>query len=167
MFYTYKATYRRLCKLEEQNYRNTICNDINNNVNKNPKLFWELLNKLDKTNSGQISSHDVHLQEFYQFFLKKLNKADNNHNDFHKSIIDKFHILKEKLHHNHLLESYITTNEIKAALKSLKNGNSSSMDMISNEMLKYGGSVMLKPLEKLFNFILDSGYSQGAGMRAT
>ena len=31
------------------------------------------------------------------------------------------------------------------------------MDMISNEMLKYGGSVMLKPLEKLFNFILDSG----------
>jgi hypothetical protein len=66
MYHTYKAKYRRLCKLQEQNYGNTICDVINNNVNKNSKLLEELLSKLDKSNCGQISSYNVYPQ-----FLKK------------------------------------------------------------------------------------------------
>ena len=47
--------------------------------------------------------------------------------------------MKNKLHHSNFLEPEITINEIKTALKSLKNGKSSSTDMIANEMLTHGG----------------------------
>ncbi len=107
---------RRLCKFEEQNYRNTICNDIYKNINNNPKSFWELLNKLDKSTTRQVSSHEVNSEEFYQFFTN-LNKADNNLNEFHEDILKYFMLLKIKLHHSNFLEPEITINEIKTALK--------------------------------------------------
>lgn len=90
-------------------------------------------------------------------FFTNLNKADSNLNEFHKDILKKFHAMKNKLHHSNFLEPEITINEIKTALKSLKNGKSSSTDMIANEMLKHGGYLMLNSLGKLFNFILNSG----------
>jgi hypothetical protein len=34
---------------------------------------------------------------------------------------------------------------------------SSANDLISNEMLKYGGHIIIKPIEKMFNFIFDRG----------
>jgi hypothetical protein len=72
----------------------------------------------------------------------------------------KFQLLKEKLGKetfDNILDNDITTQEISAAIKSLNNGKSTSPDMISNEMLKYGGPIILKPLEKLLNFILNTG----------
>lgn len=92
------------------------------------------MNKLDKSITRQVSSREVNSEEIYQFFTN-LNKADNNHNDFHKDILKKFHAMKNKLHQSNFLEPEITVNEIKTALKSLKNGKSSSTD----EMLKNGG----------------------------
>lgn len=65
--------------------------------------------------------------------------------------------MKNKLHQSNFLEPEITINEIKTASKSLKNGKSSSTDMVANEMLKHGGYLMLNSLGKLFNFILNSG----------
>jgi accessory gene regulator protein AgrB len=64
-------------------------------------------------------------------------------------------LLKEKLGKetfDNILDNDITTQEISAAIKSLKDGKSTSPDMISNEMLKYGGPIILKPLEKLVLF---------------
>lgn len=52
----------------------------------------------------------------------------------------------------------ITIQEITNALKNLKNGKSTSADWISIEMLKNGGNMLLKPLQKLFNTILNSGH---------
>ena len=46
---------------------------------------------------------------------------------------------------------------MKKAVKSLKNGKASASDLISNEMIKYGMPVLLKPLHKLFNLIFCSG----------
>ena len=47
----------------------------------------------------------------------------------------------------------ITKDEIMKAVKTLKNGKSTSSDLISNEMLKYGIHQLKEPLLKLFNII--------------
>ena len=60
---------------------------------------------------------------------------------------------------NNILDVDITTDEIIKSIKALKNGKSTAMDLVSNEMLKYGGQAILNPLTKLFNFILDIGQS--------
>ena len=43
------------------------------------------------------------------------------------------------------------------AVESFVNGKASATDLISNEMIKYGIPVLLKPLHKLFNFISNGG----------
>lgn len=65
--------------------------------------------------------------------------------------------MKNKLYYSNFFELEIIINEIKIVLKFLKNGKSLSIDMIVNEMLKYGGYLMLNFLGKLFNFILNFG----------
>jgi hypothetical protein len=50
----------------------------------------------------------------------------------------------------------ITVDEILKAVHLLKNGKSASADLISNEMLKKAVPVLLKPLHKLFNFIISN-----------
>jgi hypothetical protein len=84
-----------------------------------------------------------------------LNTENTSQNDFHKTITNQVHDLKHNLEND--IAPTITIQEIKNAIKSLKNGKSTSMDLISNEMLKNGGNMLLKPLQKLFNFILNSG----------
>ena len=52
-------------------------------------------------------------------------------------------------------ESSIKSCEIIKAIKSLKSGKSSSVDLISNEMLKNAIPSILDPLTKFFNFIFN------------
>ena len=50
-----------------------------------PKSFWNLLNKLDrKSNSENIN---LPCESFVNFY-KKLNKKDDNNNQFHTNIIN-------------------------------------------------------------------------------
>ena len=115
---------------------------MSNNIDKNPKTFWNMLNKLEKLHKPWFSSY-IPYDNFFQFF-KKFNKADDKNSKFHEFIIEQFQLLKEKLGKetfDNILDNDITTQEISAAIKSLKNEKSTSPDMISNEMLKYGGPI--------------------------
>jgi hypothetical protein len=38
-------------------YRQKICNEINNNMENDPKKFWSLINKLSNTSSGVVSDN--------------------------------------------------------------------------------------------------------------
>ena len=51
----------------------------------------------------------------------------------------------------------INTDEIIKAIRTLRNGKSTSSDLIANEMLKNGTTARLKLLQKLFNFIFSNG----------
>jgi hypothetical protein len=55
------------------------------------------------------------------------------------------------------LDYIISEEEIMKAIKDLKNNKADGFDIIINEMLKCGQSVLVKPLSKLFNIILSSG----------
>ena len=115
-------------------YKQNIYNDMSNNIDKNPKTFWNMLNKLEKIHTHHDSVHDIPQDNFFQFF-KKLNKADDKNSKFHVFIIEQFQLLKENLGKetfDNILDNDITTQEISAAIKSLKDGKSTSPDMISN-----------------------------------
>ena len=68
-------------------YRQKMCNEINNNMENDPKKFWSLINKLSNASSGVVSDNVPH-NEFSQHF-KNLNTEDNNLNQSN-SILLKF-----------------------------------------------------------------------------
>ncbi|CAC5368501.1 unnamed protein product [Mytilus coruscus] len=41
LYYTYRSKFRRLCKHEQKMYKQQICNDINDNIEMNPKQFGQ------------------------------------------------------------------------------------------------------------------------------
>ncbi|CAG2204204.1 unnamed protein product [Mytilus edulis] len=108
---------------------------------KDPKMFWNILNKLSRQKSNNKENESLPQEDFIQFY-KKLNNCDINHNSFHSKIIKDFDSLKEKFNLSHVtddlthLSSEITIEEIVTAIRLIKNGKSTSADMISNEMLK-------------------------------
>ena len=57
---------------------------------------------------------------------------------------------------SHDLDFPFTCKEVRNGLSKLKINNKEGIDSISNEMLKYGSSVLTLPLVKLFNYILNS-----------
>lgn len=70
MFYTYKAKYRRLCYLRNKIIETQFVMIFTKIFTIIPKSFLELLNKLDKSFTRQVSSHEVNSEEFYQLFFK-------------------------------------------------------------------------------------------------
>lgn len=50
-----------------------------------------------------------------------------------------------------------TISEIKKQVKHLKNNKATSCDLVMNEMLKHGATIILPAMCKVFNLILDNG----------
>jgi translation initiation factor RLI1 len=74
---------------------------------------------------------------------------NSNFNAFQREITIKFEELKKKQESyfdTNVLNSGITSNEILKAIKTLKNGKSSSIDLISNEIIKNNTHILLESL---------------------
>lgn len=123
-------------------------------------MFWNIINKINNQKFRNNNSDELLPQEDFLHFYKKLNTEDINNNNFQSQIIQDFNDIKNNNSNKNSssnLNSEITCDEILSAIKSVKNGKSTSADMISNEMLKNATSTLLKPLHKLFNMIFNSG----------
>ena len=81
--------------------------------------------------------------------------ANNNHAE-HVEILNKLAEM-EKIPTYNNLDNIITDKEITVGINSLKNGKSAGPDGISNEMLKCGQHILLRPLNRLFNSVLFGG----------
>ena len=153
-YYSFRSKYRRLCKYEEKKFRENICNNILTCMDSDPKTCWNLINKLTK---DKKDNEIINKEDFTNFFIK-LNKTDDNHSEIHEKISKE---VESKLHEMNVnsdqLSLPIEEKEILKAVKTLKNGKSSALDTVSNEMIKYGISALIKPILKLFNFIFDKG----------
>ena len=67
-FYSCRTKFRRVCKQEEKAYKQKIYNEINCNIDNSPKTFWDLVNKLDKVQSGQKIPEDLPHETFFSIF---------------------------------------------------------------------------------------------------
>ena len=83
-FYTYRSKYRRLCKYEEKKFIQNICNELSQNVDCNPKVFWELINKIENLQSRNLV--DTLPYKKFTELLKNLNTADRSYKIFQEKI---------------------------------------------------------------------------------
>ena len=112
---------------------------------KNPRIYWEMI----KGRSKGRNTENVSVDEFGTFF-KNLNSqeeedtSDMNVEPHQKDPFDE-------------LNAHFTENELKKALKNLKNNKSTGADEILNEQIKNSFPKMKNVFLKLFNIILETG----------
>ena len=104
-------------------HRQNICNEINRSIDKCPKTFWSLINKLN--NASQGGNEDCIPQNDFLNHFKHLNTEDEHFNQCQTNIAKNFQKMKQNLdidNSEHALDGKITQSEILKAVKSLKNG---------------------------------------------
>ena len=70
-FYKLRSKLRRLSKKEEKDYKETIRSELNRNIDRDPKHFWKLINKLD--NKNKVDDSDLTCNSIFTDFFQKLN----------------------------------------------------------------------------------------------
>ncbi|MCU7801369.1 MAG: reverse transcriptase family protein, partial [gamma proteobacterium symbiont of Lucinoma myriamae] len=116
--------------------------------------FWKTINTLSEKQPENLNLPCKSIIEHFKRIYNSNPISDTIHNDINLEN-DR---LENELHassDSHDLDMPFTRDEILLALKSLKLGKSASLDMISNEMLKYSTNCILDPLLKLFNLVYD------------
>ena len=150
-YYSYLSKYRRKCKQEQNHYKNNINKELYNNMSKDPKSFWGQLNKLNKSSNLNNSEDITNKDDFLKFF-QTLNKYESSKNNlFDDGILTKLAELSTNItNDNSYFNDPISADKILKAVKSLKNGKSTSSDLISNEMIKAGDANAVIPTVKTF-----------------
>ena len=119
-FYLYRSKLRRMCNTQKQKFRQNICDELFSNIRSDPKSFWGVINKLNKSRNDNIKEFDT--QEFIQFY-KNLNSASSSkNNEFNCNILKNLKQLVKK-HTTNIsdeeLNSPLSEEEILKAVKSL------------------------------------------------
>jgi hypothetical protein len=122
----------------------------------NPKSFWQAVKKLispAKTGKEEIAS-----SEWVSYFRKLLNvtNADTNRT-FLKYVTDSLPVIERAGQTRGPLDSVFQESEINKAIKKLKRGKASGIDMIVNEMFICSPNTLNKSLTHLFNIVLNNG----------
>uniref|UniRef100_A0ABM0MQP8 RNA-directed DNA polymerase from mobile element jockey-like n=1 Tax=Saccoglossus kowalevskii TaxID=10224 RepID=A0ABM0MQP8_SACKO len=120
-----------------------------------PVEYWNLINKLKGGQENKLCDN-INAEKWYEHF--KILNTDETPFDYNLKI--ETDSLKITL--INILDQNISQLEIQTAISALKNRKSPGEDNITNEMIKTGTNVLIKPLQKLFNHILNSGHSPSA-----
>ena len=148
-FIKVRNDYNKLRKKKRAEYIKKITSQLEDTRNNNPKLFWKTLNDMKSPNKQTCNVKSI--SEWTDYF-EQLYKPNDNELNFDEEIAS--FLSDESTSHD--LDFPFTCKEIRQGLSRLKINKKEGIDSISNEMLKYGSSVLTLPLVKLFNFILNS-----------
>ncbi|CAG2191462.1 unnamed protein product [Mytilus edulis] len=107
------------------NMKKNICSELSNTCEKNPKVFWKILNKLSKQSELKDKSvNDIPQKDFIKFY-KNLNKSDHDYNDHQSNVVHKFESLKANLNYSVIsdeINTEINADDIVKAIRLLRNG---------------------------------------------
>ena len=147
-----KKEFFRLRNHKNRKYVASILENLDSLHSSNPAAYWKLFNKLknfDKVNS----KCPVRADDFLKYF-KSLYFRDSNSEQ--EKIYDQF-IQENQASIFNELNYRITEGEVSNAIKNLKNNKASGLDLILNEMMRFGQVVFTPVICKIFNDILTSG----------
>ena len=159
---------KTLRRTERQYYR-SLADSMETINTKNPRMFWQQIQKLgppsqskipmmvyNNDGSTNLNKKDV-FEKWKNDFCTMLNKPsdeiESNDNMNYADILSRLHdeeVASFNVEDETGLNSDITLNEVKHAIKKLKNGKSCGPDFIPNEVLKHPNITAV--LHKLFNF---------------
>ena len=154
--------YRKAINMQKRIKKENDINSLKKMEKSDPKLFWQSVKKL--INNQKIDEcENITDQKWVDYFHNLYNKQNNNSKQFKEYISESLKTLEKQpvnLNVNQvILNGNITRDEIVKNIKSLKNGKSVGLDMISGEILKccIEDDNMIDCLQTLFSTIFDSG----------
>ncbi len=155
-FYKVKAGYKRIISKAKNNFFERMNTDIENGK----ILNWQSFKKLKGKKSEKLNFDSYDMNKFEHFFT-------DLYSDKHKTVSDerKYTLLNEADSMNSCsthtlsknLNDPIAIEEVNSAIKSLKSGKASSIDMISNEILKSLNNNHRDLLKNIFNSCFTNG----------
>ena len=151
-------TLKKMVKQKKIEYKQFFFNSLSDNMNKNPKEYWNILKSFKKKSNEQENIPEILKDEsvIIEHFQKQGNPSHFNSN-FKKEIENQFKTMEEDMMYKAESDSTITYKVIKKAIFDLKKGKSAGPDRILNEVIKYTNPVMINSYMKIFNVILKTG----------
>ena len=155
-YYKVKKSYKSLTNKHKNSYFNKLNSDIENGK----VISWKQFKKLKmhkQSNSIEFDCQDmVNFESFFSALYSDNHKTIDQKSK--QSYINEADNINSASPSPGTLNNPITLDEMKETISTLKRGKASSMDMISNEILKSLDKCNLDFLNKLFNTCLDSGH---------
>ena len=147
-----KKDYKYACRKTKLKYNSDQSKRMNNMRRKSPREFWKLFKRKP---SSQISD-TIPLSEFSDYFSKLADESSVNQNSFDaETFLNEFDN-RQNTHPSYPeLDNPISIEEIIKATKRLKHNKAHAQDNIIYEYFTETIHVISKPLEILFNYIMD------------
>ena len=119
-----------------------------------PTTYWNIISDLIDKNTTKNTIPDSMIEKLKSHFE---NLGRLHPDTMHENLQRERERLENEISSNEMVDSPITENEIKHAIKSLKSNKACGPDRITNEMLKFGVHSLLTSLCKVFNSVFTSG----------
>ncbi len=155
-FITTKKAFKKLVKQKNLETKNRILDQICLSERQNPKLFWNLINKLRKAKKCNDSPIDMDTWHSHFNRLHNISIAENQDTVFRNKISKLTNDALKQENFVKLLDSPFSLDEINKVTKLLKSGKAGGPDQILNEMLIAALPSLSPCLCKMFNLILSS-----------
>jgi len=141
--------YKKQLRIEHRLYFKNLNDRIRKLSKNDPKEFWKIINKENKTKQSNTDIPDI--SEFTEHF-KSLNEGQEISEETETEL--KIHSSNNT---NEEMDKPITEQEIIFCIGKLKNNKACGDDFILNEYLKCSSTIMINIYVKLFNAVMDSG----------
>ena len=157
-----RKSYKKLLKIKETTYFVKLKEKLKSLGENNPKTFWEiikgLLNDQNEPNVNPIDfeTWDTYFNKLYQPDFTSRGKLEYPVHEVQNIETDAI---------SSILNRTISVDEMRRAIKMLKNGKSAGEDNVMNEVLKAAQPYLELPFTKLMNLIPESENTptRGAG----
>ena len=148
--------YKDTLKQKKELFHRKQLNELDKASETSPSLFWKTLKNIgDDFDDTMSNTSNITGNNWISHFAT-LHSKHTLHNE-QQNILNKLEELENNKQNNNSLDDPITENEIRNAMKKLKNNKSAYSDRIKNEMIKSSIETLLKAYHKLFNLILECG----------
>lgn len=151
-YYKSLKEYNRERKTTQRRYKQDIVSKLDDLCERSPQQYWKLLRKLKNENNRSEAVDKISPSEWVSHFSKLNTNSFVPTNDIANSLHD-----PTDQKPNTELNQKIEEKETMKAIRNLKNGKATGLDGISNEQIKYGQHIFIKPLTVLYNMVLSSG----------
>ena len=144
VFHSLKKEYNKTLQMTKRNFYKQIILQLDTSHENDPKSFWRTVDQLknkssDNSNPSNMSTWYNYLSNLYEEKSPDLDLTDLELNTAGP------------------LDYPFTCKEVRSGIAKLKNNKQPGLDLILNEFIKYGKDILLLPIVKLFNRILNSG----------
>ena len=148
-FIGYKKKYKKCLKKAEKSYMTSLTNMLLDLESKNPKEFWNMINKMRSCCSEQNNKDEyIKVSTWIDHFKRLFNKEKDP--DFNHATSSSMLDLNSKLPHQipvfTELDLSIKEFEIMRSIKSLKRNKSPGLDNILSKFLVAGIDCLIRPL---------------------